>query len=155
METRIEVNGDSDTLLCWHGDEDGKGIILDGKSVNLVPGSSLSELGFCAAREDETTPVEDEASLTFLGMTDDRLGVSDEGEAMPMDKASYLIENDGDLERRPKLGFGGAPLTTNNGGRREALFNMAEFIKLAHTVIDADDHDSLTALEELKTKWET
>ncbi|KAL2235667.1 UNVERIFIED_CONTAM: hypothetical protein Sindi_1298900 [Sesamum indicum] len=34
-------------------------------------------------------------------------------------------------------------------------FNMSEFIKLAHTVIDADDHASLTALEELKTKWET
>ncbi|KAL2231034.1 UNVERIFIED_CONTAM: hypothetical protein Sindi_1697800 [Sesamum indicum] len=32
---------------------------------------------------------------------------------------------------------------------------MSEFIKLAHTVIDADDHASLTALEELKTKWET
>ncbi|KAL2224533.1 UNVERIFIED_CONTAM: hypothetical protein Sindi_3021000 [Sesamum indicum] len=156
MESRIaEIDGDSDTLLCWHGDEDGKRIILDRKSLDLGPGSSLSELGFCAAREDETTPVEDEASLTFLGMTDDRLGVSDEGEAMPMDKASNLTENGGDLVRRPKLGFGGAPMTTNNGGRREGSFNMAEFIKLAHIVIDAEDHDSLTALEELKTKWET
>ncbi|KAL2225761.1 UNVERIFIED_CONTAM: hypothetical protein Sindi_3051900 [Sesamum indicum] len=156
MESRIEeIDGDSDTLICWHGDEDGKGIILNGRSVDLGPSSSLSELGFCAAREDETTPVEDETSLTFLGMTNDRLGVFDEGEAMPKDKASNLTENDRDLERRPKLGFGGAPLTTNNGGRREVSFNMSEFIKLAHTVIDADDHASLTALEELKTKWET
>ncbi|KAL2235627.1 UNVERIFIED_CONTAM: hypothetical protein Sindi_1294900 [Sesamum indicum] len=156
MESRIEeIDGDSDTLMCWHGDEDGKGIILNGRSVDLGPGSSLSELGFCAAREDETTPVEDETSLTFLGMTNDRLGVFDEGEAMPKDKASNLTENDRDLERRPKLGFCGAPLTTNNGGRREVSFNMSEFIKLAHTVIDADDHASLTALEELKTKWET
>ncbi|KAL2251916.1 UNVERIFIED_CONTAM: hypothetical protein Sindi_2313900 [Sesamum indicum] len=156
MESWIEeIDGDSDTLICWHGDEDGKGIILNGKSVDLGPGSSLSELGICTAREDETTPVEDETSLTFLGMTNDRLGVFDEGEAMPKDKASNLIENDGDLERYRKLGFGGAPLTTNNGGRREVSFNMSEFIKFAHTVIDADDHASLTALEELKTKWET
>ncbi|KAL2252017.1 UNVERIFIED_CONTAM: hypothetical protein Sindi_2324000 [Sesamum indicum] len=156
MESRIEeIDGDSETLMCWHGDEDGKGIILNGRSVDLGPGSSLSELGFCAAREDETTPMEDETSLTFLGMTNDRLGVFDEGEAMPKDKASNLTENDRDLERHPKLGFGGAPLTTNNGGRREVSFNMSEFIKLAHTVIDTDDHASLTALEELKTKWET
>ncbi|KAL2251926.1 UNVERIFIED_CONTAM: hypothetical protein Sindi_2314900 [Sesamum indicum] len=156
MESRIEeIDGDSVTLMCWHGDEDGKGIILNGRSVDLGPGSSLSELGFCAAREDETTPVEDETSLTFLGMTNDRLGVFDEGEAMPKDKASNLTENDRDLERRPKLGFGGAPLTTNNGGRRDVSFNMSEFIKLAHTVIDTDDHASLTTLEKLKTKWET
>ncbi|KAL2247312.1 UNVERIFIED_CONTAM: hypothetical protein Sindi_2583500 [Sesamum indicum] len=50
MEVRIEeINGDSDTLLCWH------------------------ELGFCAAHEDETTPVEakksaeeDEATATVM-----------------------------------------------------------------------------------------
>ncbi|KAL2230751.1 UNVERIFIED_CONTAM: hypothetical protein Sindi_1669500 [Sesamum indicum] len=152
MESRIEeIDGDSDTLMCWHGDEDGKGIFLNGRSVDLGPGSSLSELGFCAAREDETTPVEDETSLTFLGMTNDRVGVFDEGDAMPKDKALNLTDNDRDLERRP---FGGAPSTTNNGGRREVSFNMSEFIKLAHTVIDTNDHASLTALEELKTKWE-
>ncbi|KAL2251940.1 UNVERIFIED_CONTAM: hypothetical protein Sindi_2316300 [Sesamum indicum] len=165
MEARIEeINVDSDTLLCWHGDEDGKGIILDGKSVDFGPGSPLSELGFCAAHEDETTPVEaeksaeeDEATATdveVVTMADDSR-TNGEGEGViPIEKDAILDVEDENLVRHPKLGFDGANLNENHGERLNSSFNMAEFLRLAHKVIDKNDHESTAALEELSLKWE-
>ncbi|KAL2252847.1 UNVERIFIED_CONTAM: hypothetical protein Sindi_0079400 [Sesamum indicum] len=140
-EVRLEETaGNSDAPHCCH--------------VDLAPSSSFSELGFCAVGKDETTPVEDETAVTYRGMADDGLVTVDEGDTMPMEKDPNLDGKDGDLVRRPKLGCG-APSTSNYGERRTGTFNMAEFIQLARVVIDAGDHDSLTALEELKLKWET
>ena len=98
--------------------------------------------------------MEDEKAATNRGMADDGLVTVDEGDTMPMEKDPNLDGKDGDLERRPQLGFGGAPSSSSNGERRTGTFNMAEFIRLARVVIDAGDHDSLSALEELKRKWE-
>ncbi|KAL2237587.1 UNVERIFIED_CONTAM: hypothetical protein Sindi_0950400 [Sesamum indicum] len=165
MEVRIEeINGDSDTLLCWHGDKDGKGIIFGGKAVDLGPGSSLSELGFCAAHEDETTPVEaeksaeeDEATATVMeavAMPDDNR-TNGEGEGViPIGKDPILDVEDEDLVRHPNLGFDGANLNENHGERLKSSFNMVEFLRLAHKVIDKTDHESTAALEKLRIKWE-
>ncbi|KAL2224849.1 UNVERIFIED_CONTAM: hypothetical protein Sindi_2938700 [Sesamum indicum] len=54
-------------------------------------------------------------------MADDGLVTVDEGDTMPMAKDPNLDGKDGDLVRRPKLGFGGAPSTSNNGERRTAI----------------------------------
>ncbi|KAL2252879.1 UNVERIFIED_CONTAM: hypothetical protein Sindi_0082600 [Sesamum indicum] len=165
MEVRIEeINGDSDTLLCWHGDKDGKGIIFDGKAVDLGPSSSLSELRFCAAHEDETTPVEaeklaeeDEATTTVMEVVtvadDSRTNGEGEG-VIPIEKDPILDVEDEDLVRHPNLGFDGANLNENHGERLKSSFNMAEFLRLAHKLIDKTDHESTTALEKLRLKWE-
>ncbi|KAL2250080.1 UNVERIFIED_CONTAM: hypothetical protein Sindi_2481700 [Sesamum indicum] len=76
-----------------------------------------------------------------------------EGEGvMPIEKDPNLDVEDEDLVRRPILGFGGANL--NDSERLKSSFNMAEFLRLAHKVIDKNDHESTTALEELRLKWE-
>ncbi|KAL2231086.1 UNVERIFIED_CONTAM: hypothetical protein Sindi_1703000 [Sesamum indicum] len=149
MEVQIEeINGDSDTLLCWHGDKDGKGIISDGKAVDLGPGSSLSELGFCAAHEDETTPVEAEKSVEVDEATTTVM------EAVAMADDSRTNGEDEDLVRHPNLGFDSANLNENHGEWLKSSFNMAEFLRLAHKVIDKTDHESVAALEKLRIKWE-
>ncbi|KAL2235574.1 UNVERIFIED_CONTAM: hypothetical protein Sindi_1289600 [Sesamum indicum] len=143
MEVRIEeINGDTDTLLCWHGDKDGKGIILDGKVVDLGPGSSLSELGFCAAHEDETTPMEAEKSaeedevtatvMEVVTMTDDNRTNGEGERVIPIEKDPILDVEDEDLVRHPNLGFDGANQNENHGERLKSSFNMAEFLHLAH-----------------------
>ncbi|KAL2225359.1 UNVERIFIED_CONTAM: Retrovirus-related Pol polyprotein from type-2 retrotransposable element R2DM [Sesamum indicum] len=139
----------------WNRTGDDKENNLVGKTADLAACSSTSKLGLRADGEEEKTPMEDESTPNRLGMADDRFERSEDRETMPTKKDSKLAVNDGELVRRPKLGFGGAPLMNNNGGRQPGTFNMGEFIRLARTVIDAGDFESLKALEDLQTKWKT
>ncbi|KAL2253028.1 UNVERIFIED_CONTAM: hypothetical protein Sindi_0097500 [Sesamum indicum] len=55
------------------------------------------------------------------------------------------------LEAPPKLGF--RPSSSNNGGLEEEPFNLDEFLRLAHAIIDEGDKNAIMALRELKSKW--
>ncbi|KAL2224651.1 UNVERIFIED_CONTAM: hypothetical protein Sindi_3029200 [Sesamum indicum] len=107
--------------------------------------------------ESEKSPEEDETmptDLEVLAMADD-CPTTGEGEGvMPIEKGPILDVEDEALVRRPILGFGGANLNKTHGERLKASFNMTEFLRLAHKVIDKNDHESTTALEELRLKWE-
>ncbi|KAL2237566.1 UNVERIFIED_CONTAM: hypothetical protein Sindi_0948300 [Sesamum indicum] len=145
----------TDEYTYWNRTGDDKENNLIGKTADLAACSSTSKLGLRADGEEEKTPMEDESIPNRLGMADDGIERSEDGETMPTEKDSNLAVNDGELMRRPKLGFGGAPLMNNNGGRQPGTFNMGEFIRLARTVMDTGDIESLKALEDLQTKWKT
>ncbi|KAL2251998.1 UNVERIFIED_CONTAM: hypothetical protein Sindi_2322100 [Sesamum indicum] len=55
------------------------------------------------------------------------------------------------LEAPPKLRF--RPSSSNNGGLEEEPFNLDEFLRLAHAIIDEGDENAVMALRELKSKW--
>ncbi|KAL2235688.1 UNVERIFIED_CONTAM: hypothetical protein Sindi_1301000 [Sesamum indicum] len=145
-ENRLEkTTGDSDAHPCWNrpGDVNENNLFVSFKSrVSRRRGGRKDAHG--------RRNVSDQ-----IRHADDGLDGPEDGETMPVEKDSNLAETDGDLVRRPKLGFGGALLKNNNGGRKPGTFNMVEFIRLARTVIDVGDLESLNALEELKTKWKT
>ncbi|KAL2223863.1 UNVERIFIED_CONTAM: hypothetical protein Sindi_2961300 [Sesamum indicum] len=156
MGGRLEAESDEASSTGFRFDiGDGKGSPIDGKLGVFAAGSSHSKLGFRAAMESEKSPEEDEATPTdmeVVAMADDSR-TSGEGEGvMPIEKDPNLDVEDGDLVRRPILGFGGANL--NGSERLKSSFNMAEFLRLAHKVIDKNDHESTAALEELRLKWE-
>ncbi|KAL2250083.1 UNVERIFIED_CONTAM: hypothetical protein Sindi_2482000 [Sesamum indicum] len=151
---RLEAESDEASSTGFRFDNgDGKGRPIDGKIGVFAVGSSRSKLGFRAAMESEKSPKEDEATPTdmaVVAMADDSR-TNGEGEGvMPIEKDPNLDVEDEDLVRRPILGFGGANLSE----RLKSSFNIAEFLRLAHKVIDKNDHEATTALEELRLKWE-
>ncbi|KAL2252626.1 UNVERIFIED_CONTAM: hypothetical protein Sindi_0057300 [Sesamum indicum] len=60
-----------------------------------------------------------------------------------------------DLRSRPTLGLTSVKSSSSHGKHGSIYFNMPEFSKLAHTVIDASDKLALDALRELYNKWTT
>ncbi|KAL2230765.1 UNVERIFIED_CONTAM: hypothetical protein Sindi_1670900 [Sesamum indicum] len=136
---------------------DGKGRTIEGKIGAFAAGLSRSKLGFRAVMEAEKSAEEDEAAATdmeVVTMADDSR-TNGEGEGgIPIEKDPNLDVEDEDLMRRPNLGFDGANLNENHGERLKSSFNMAQFLHLAHKVIDKNDHESTAAFEELRLKWE-
>ncbi|KAL2226114.1 UNVERIFIED_CONTAM: hypothetical protein Sindi_1970100 [Sesamum indicum] len=68
-----------------------------------------------------------------------------------MEKEDTLVL---ETTQTPLLGFDDARSSNNNGGCNLPLFNLPEFLRLAHTVIDEGDEQAKASLTELKTKWE-
>ncbi|KAL2224649.1 UNVERIFIED_CONTAM: hypothetical protein Sindi_3029000 [Sesamum indicum] len=134
---------------------EGNGVILAGNDIDLRTSSSSLGLGFRAAEEFERAHEEDETTLDVSAKDDDGVRVSNVREDLPMEKGMNLDATLEDTVRCPNLGLGDAPSQNNNGGQKRGLFNMVEFIRLAQSVIDAGDNESMSALEELKSKWES
>ncbi|KAL2237251.1 UNVERIFIED_CONTAM: hypothetical protein Sindi_0916800 [Sesamum indicum] len=154
--------GNKLALIKFHGD-DGEGSAGDEDDVEdgQREGDDISgDRKVKRCKKTEKSRLEDEGSpvkSNDLTAGYDEIEVADVGDGMAMGKDENLDGNDGVLVRRAKLGFGGAPSTVINGEQNlegAGAFNMAEFIRLANTVIDAGDKEATTVLCKLKKKWE-